>query len=116
MLSLYILASPAQAQRANNADIFYMKAVKLERLGVRAPFDSSFKNIVSQAKRSFKITETRNNIAAKKGSPLYCRDKDQNMSPRELLAHMRKIPKTKRQKMSLTQAFLIIAKRQYPCP
>ncbi len=115
LASLFIIAHSAQAQSNNNADIFYIKAVKLERLGIRAPLDPNFKSVISQAKRSFKITETRNNVAAKKGAPLYCRKKDQNMSPRELLAQMRKIPKIKRQRMSLTQAFLIIAKRKYPC-
>jgi len=98
-----------------NADKFYNKAIKLQKLGVRAPFNSDFKSLITQAKRSYRINETRNKNAKKRGNPLYCRKEDQNMSPRKVLSEMRKIPKIRRQKINLTQAFLIIAKRNYPC-
>lgn len=105
----------AHAQGIVNAERFYVKASKVEKLGLRAPFDPNFKTLISQAKRSYKIAEARNNNAAEKGTPLYCRPTDENMSPREVLTKLRKIPKSKRQRMDLTQAFLIIAKQTYPC-
>lgn len=107
--------SAAHAQKAINADRFYVQATKIEKLGLRAPLDPNFRTLLSHAKRSYKIAEIRNNSAQKKGSPLYCRPEDENMSAREVLAQLRKIPKPKRQRMDLTQAFLIIAKRAYPC-
>lgn len=100
---------------AANADIFYLRAQKLERLGIRAPFDADFEPLVSQAKSSFNRVERQNESAARRGKPLYCNVNDERMPPREVLRHLGRIPKSTRQKISLTRAFLMIAQKNYPC-
>lgn len=99
----------------SNADIFYLRASKLEKLGVRAPFDADFQPLISQAKKSYRSAELQNKSASKRGKPLYCNVRDERLTPREVLSELRKIPKIKRQRMSLTRAFLLIAQKRYPC-
>lgn len=101
--------------QASNADIFYRRALKLERLGVRAPFDDDFKPLVSQARASYRRVEQQNESAARRGKPLYCNINNEQLSPREVLKELGNIPTAKRQNISLTRAFLIIAQDKYPC-
>ena len=113
-----LYASPAHAQNASkiiNADAFYNRAIKLQRLGVRAPFSDDFKPMVAHARKSFRSVEAQNNSAKRRGDPLYCRPQDTQLSPSQVVRELSRIPLITRKKINLTRAFLIIAKRKYPC-
>lgn len=114
-LALTCGAGALYAQSTLNAEQFYKRALKLEKLGVRAPFNADFKPITNQARKSFKTLESQNKRAKQRGRPLYCKNEDQNMPPREVLRQLGRIPRATRQKINITRAFLIIAKRKYPC-
>lgn len=101
--------------QASNADAFYLRALKLERLGIRAPFDDDFKPLVSQARLSYRRLEQQNKNAERRGAPLYCNTQNEQLPPREVLKELGTIPAVKRRNMSLTRAFLVIAQSKYPC-
>ncbi len=113
---LYTPALHAQSGvRVINADTFYYRAIKLQRLGVRAPFNDDFKPMVAHARKSFRSVEAQNKTAKRRGKPLYCRPKDKQLSPNQVVKELSHIPRATRKKINLTRAFLMIAKRKYPC-
>lgn len=113
--TLYTPALHAQSSRIINADAFYYRALKLQRLGVRAPFDDDFKPLVAHARKSFRSVEAQNKSAARRGSPLYCRPEDSQLSPNQVVRELSRISRATRKKINLNRAFLMIAKRKYPC-
>lgn len=119
MIASMMICSPAlyaqSESKTINADAFYFRAVKLQRLGIRAPFNDDFKLVVSHAKKSFSSVEAQNKQAKRRGKPLYCRPQDKQLSPNQVIAELSRIPRATRRKINLTRAFLIIAKRKYPC-
>lgn len=112
--TLYTPALHAQSTIIN-ADSFYYRALKLQRLGIRAPFDDDFKPLVAHARESFRSVEAQNKSAARRGSPLYCRPEDQQLSPNQVVKELSRISPATRKKINLNRAFLMIAKRKYPC-
>ena len=114
--ALYAPVLHAQsASRVINADAFYSRAVKLQQLGIRAPFNEDFKPMVAHAKKSFRSVEAQNKSAKRRGKPLYCRPEDKQLSPNQVVRELSRIPRTTRKKINLNRALLMIAKRKYPC-
>ncbi len=114
--TLYTPALYAQsASKIINADAFYNRAIKLQRLGVRAPFNDDFKPMVAHARKSFRSVEAQNKSAKRRGKPLYCRPEDKQLSPSQVVRELSRIPRITRKKINLNRAFLMIAKRKYPC-
>jgi len=109
------LVTSSAASAAMNADVFYTKAVALEKKGVTALFSKDLKLLKAEMQVAGKAVKAENDAAKKKGKPIICPPKKSNMGPKQLIAEFRALGASKRKSMNVKQAFRTILIKKYPC-
>ena len=108
-------AVPAAAW-AMDAQSFYTQSLTLKKKGAAAALISpEFKPLIAEMRRAGQTVRAENDKAKLAGMPLFCPPAQRRMTPDELLSELGRIPKARRAKISVTQAFREILIRKYPC-
>ncbi|MEE9434341.1 MAG: hypothetical protein V3V15_08900 [Sphingorhabdus sp.] len=110
-----LLLSSSAAMAAMNSEVFYQKAVKLEKKGMAAMFSKDLKPLMSEMKVAGKAVKAENEAAKKRGKPIYCPPKKSSMNSKQLIAEFRALGRAKRRSMNVRQAFRTILIKKYPC-
>jgi hypothetical protein len=113
---IIMVAVSATALQAMTSETFYQKSVALQKKGMAAMFSSDVKVITTEFQAAAKAVKAENEAAKAAGKPIYCPPaKPQKMSAEQLIAEFGKIPQSRRQQLSVRQAWREIAIRKYPC-
>jgi hypothetical protein len=115
LLLLLGLVSLSAAAHAMNANVFYIKAVALQKKGIAAMFSSDMTVLRTEMESAVKTVKAENAAATAKGKPLYCPPPKVDIEPNEVIKEFGNIPANRRKKMSVRAAWREIAIRKYPC-
>lgn len=110
-----ILSNLPVAAQAMDAQSFYTQSLVLKKKGVAALASPELKPLVAEMRLARQTVRAENEKAKLAGKPLYCPPATRNMTADELLTEFGRIPKPRRSKISVTQAFREILIRKYPC-
>jgi hypothetical protein len=116
MFAMVLICLSASAAQAMDAESFYAKALTLKKQGMSAMFSKDLKPVMSEFQNAAKSVKAENDKAKVAGNPIYCAPaKPQKMTTDQFLAEFGKIPQSRRQQMTVRQAWREIVIRKYPC-
>lgn len=98
-----------------DAQTFYSKALALNKMGAPAVATSDFRLLMAEIKAADNALAQDNRRAKSRGKPIYCPPAKVGMTANELISEFGKIPRDRRSKISVQQAWREIAVRKFPC-
>lgn len=101
-----------------NAETFYTQGMAVKDKGMAALLDKRTKPLISAMKDAGKRVKAENDLATKRGSPLYCvpaAAKKKGMNVDMVFAELGTIPQSQRKTLSVVNAWRKILIRKYPC-
>ena len=115
-ISVFLIAvSFAGSAWAMDAQTFYAKALALNKMGAAAVATSDFRLLTAEIKSADAALEQDNKRAKSQGKAIYCPPAKAGIGANELIAEFGKIPKNRRSKITVRQAWREIAVRKFPC-
>ncbi|TFI59180.1 hypothetical protein E2493_06560 [Sphingomonas parva] len=116
MLALAVAAMPLAAADAMNVATFLEKGEPLMKKGAFALFSSDFKLLKREIEQASAQLRTERLAAEKAGrKPSYCPPAKSGLSPEEIMAGMRAVPVTQRQRADVKDGLRIALVRKFPC-
>ena len=100
-----VFASAPSVAQAMDAHTFYTKGSALKKKGMGAMFSKDVKPLMTVMKTAGKNVKAENARAKAAGKPLYCPPPKPKMSSGEILSELERIPVSRRQTMSVQQAW-----------
>ncbi len=113
ILPIALLA--ASQAHAMNAQVFYSKGLALKEMGNAAILSSDYSMLKNAAQKAANAVKRENDLAKKRGKPIFCPPANPNSSADGLLRDLGALGKSSRQNMTVQQAFRSIAIKRYPC-
>jgi hypothetical protein len=105
----------SSAASAMDAHTFYTKGSALKKKGMGAMFSKEVKPLMAVMKTAGQNVKAENAKAKAAGNPLYCPPSKPKMGSDEILSELERIPVSRRQTISIQQAWREILIRRYPC-
>lgn len=110
------IAGPAAAAPGDvNAQTFYAKALALKNKGAMALFSGDVKPMKAQMMDAGTRVRAENLAAKQRGAPLYCPPAKVTADARFVIDGLATIPQSRRQRLTLTQAWREILVAKFPC-
>lgn len=110
-----LFACIPSAASAMDAHTFFTKGSALKKKGIGAMFSKEVKPLMAVMKTAGQNIKAENAKAKAAGSPLYCPPSKSKMDSDEVLAEFGRIPASRRQTISVQQAWREILIRRFPC-
>lgn len=110
-----LFASVPGTALAMDAHTFYTKGSALKKQGMGAMFSKEVKPLMAVMKTAGQNVKAENARAKAAGNPLYCPPSKPKMSSSEILSELERIPVSRRQTMSVQQAWREILIKRFPC-
>ena len=115
-LAALAFAAPAFAAPGDvNAQAFYAKALALKKKGAMALFSGDVKPMKAQMMDAGTRVRAENLAAKQRGAPLYCPPAKVKADVNFVLDGLAGIPQSRRQQLTLTQAWREILITKFPC-
>jgi hypothetical protein len=109
-------AIPIDPAAAMNVADFLQRAEALEQRGMMAVFSSDYKALKAEVQTASGQLRAERLAAQKAGrKPAYCPPPKGGLTPKELLAHFRKIPATQRLRTDVKDGLRSLLVSKYPC-
>ena len=110
--ALLLCAASAQAM---DADTFYVKAVALQKKGMKAVFSKDLKPMVRIFRNAAESVKAENEAARATGNPLFCAPKKYRLTADQFISDFSKIPEERRRNQTVREAWREIVIRRFPC-
>lgn len=107
-----LCAVPATAM---DAETFFVKAIVLKKKGMSAVFAHDLKPMIRIFEAAANSVKAENEVARATGSPLFCAPKKYRLTADQFISEFSGIPKERRQRQTVREAWREIVIRRFPC-